>query len=72
MDKEIEDSLNRIIDNLINGPAGDPIWEHCASAAEAFILLKKLGLKVKNENDIRLFLEHDNICNVNFLEDYDG
>lgn len=69
--KEMEKILNRIISNLLWGPCGDPAWENCRGAADAFILLKKLELKISAENEVRSFLEKDNICGENFLKKYD-
>src|SRR5574338_1388729 len=69
--KEIEETLNTTISNLLYGPTGDPDWNHCAGAAASYKVLKMMGLKVKDEYEVREILAAGNICEENFLKTFE-
>lgn len=66
--KKVSKNLNATISNLLYGGGGDARWGELAGAAACFKTLKLLGLKIKNEDDIRLELEGENVYNDNFLK----
>lgn len=55
--EELEILLNRIIDNGLYNPSGDPVWHELAAAAQAYKSLQILGLKVKGEKKCSFHLK---------------
>lgn len=64
----IERELNKVIDRCLWKPSGDPDTPLLRRAAVAYALLKHLGLRVKNENDVVDQLRRDNAEHRDFLE----
>ena len=65
---DVEKCLNSNILSALGGGGGDPGRNELTIAAEAFKLLKRYGMVVRDGLDIRECLEGDNIYNENFLE----
>ena len=65
---EIAKDLNSIILTCLGGPGGDPDRCHLEAAAKAFVLLRKLGLPIDDEETTELGLREDNIYEGDFLE----
>lgn len=68
--KSIEKILNTTISNLLYGGSSDPGWSECAGAAACFKTLQLLGLKIKNEEEVREELSNpeNNVSEENFLK----
>jgi hypothetical protein len=68
--KDLEKLLNGIITNGLYNPPGDPDWPQLAASAAAYKSLQLLGLKIEGEEDVRLMLREENICEENFLHTF--
>lgn len=66
--KKVEKRLNQAMRDLLYGGGGDPGWTELSGAATCFEILKLLGLKIKEEKDIRQTLEKDNVYDDNFIK----
>jgi hypothetical protein len=59
--------LNESISDLLGGGVGDPGGMELTAAAACFRCLKLLNLKIKNEKDIRVALEGENVHDFNYI-----
>jgi hypothetical protein len=67
--KKIQKMMNDIISDMLYGGAGDPGISELTAATVCVQTLLLLGLKIKNEKDVRRELEGENVYDRNFLED---
>jgi hypothetical protein len=63
----LEKTLNRTIKNLMYGGTTEPKWGECAGASACFQILKVLGLKLEDGDEI---LEHLSNREINGYEDF--
>lgn len=67
--QKTERELNEIIAENLWEPRGDPLDENLEAATEAYLELKRRGLKVKSERDAKSVLTKNNVYERNFLEE---
>jgi hypothetical protein len=66
--KKIQKMMNDTISDLLYGGSSDAGWAELAGSATCFKILQILGLKIKDEKEVRTELEGENIYDENFLE----